>query len=238
MEQQSSQLQNFLYKEIGSGDNNTPQEIDPRFKPLPYKIARPNNNTDTPTPPATPEAEQVTPKILTQEDVENSHKSGYEAGYAKGYDTAKSEEIEIAKQVKHSLDDISIKLAAISEAIKTRNNDNIHDLVKLSLRIAYKVAGSAIKKEPYAEIEDAIRRSLPLLFDEPSINISVNNQLAETIESNIRELAKSEGLKNNIEISPDPILSPGSCDISWNGGGIKSDKDDLWKKIDALCENL
>ena len=110
--------------------------------------------------------------------------------------------------------------------------------MELSLKVARKVAGTALKSEPYEEIENVIRQSLPLLFDEPKISIAVNTDLVENIEKRITALAKSEGFKNTIEISGSTSLTHGSCDIQWNGGGIKGHKDIIWNQIEQLCEGL
>ena len=235
MEQTTAEITRLLYKEIGKGENNSPQDPDPRFQPMPYKVVQ----TDNPAAEAQKIEEAPPPApTFSEADVAVSRQSGYEEGYDKGYKTAKSDEAEMAKKVQASLDDITIKLAAISEAVKTRNNEHINEFVQLTLRVAHKVAGSALRRDPYTEIENVFRGSLPLLFDEPKISIAVAPDLVQDIESRITSLAKSEGLQNNIEISGNPGLSPGSCDIQWHCGGIKSDKDALWSRIENLCDNI
>ncbi len=175
---------------------------------------------------------------FSEKELSESRQKGYEEGYAKGYSGAKSDEAETEKKIQASLDDITIKLAAISEVIKTKNDAHIKEIVELSLKIARKVAGTALKNEPYEAIENVVRSSLPLLFDEPKISISVSPDLVQNIEKRITALAKSEGFKNTIEISGNPALPPGSCDIKWNGGGISGHKDAIWEQIEKICEAL
>lgn len=235
MEQEILQhVKKMDFKPIGKENEDVDVPQDTKFRPLPYKILSVGNKVQE------PEEEKKEPPhpVFTEKDLLDSRQGGYEEGYAKGYGTAKSQEAEVAKRINASLDDITVKLAAISEAIKTRNNENIKELAELSLRIAQKVAGTALKNDPYQEIENVVRGCLPLLFDEPEITIFVAPDLVENVKSHITSLAKSEGLKNNIEISGNDTLSFGSCDIKWKCGGIRSDKNELWGRIESMCENL
>jgi len=249
MDQTENGIKKFPFKVLGSTNAGGGPVVSAGFNPLPYKAqpsvasnqASPAGDVKTAAPVAEKakvfEAPVEQPKlpIFSEKDLLDSRQKGYEDGYAKGYAGAKSDEAETEKKIQASLEDITLKLAAISEAVKTRNDAHIKELVDLSLKLARKVAGTALKKDPYEEIENVVRNSLPLLFDEPLISVSVNVDLLEKTKGRIMELAKNEGFKNNIEISGNQALTPGSCDIQWNGGGIKAHKDVIWEEIEELC---
>ena len=175
---------------------------------------------------------------FSEKDILEAKKNAFEEGFAKGYNSAKSAEAEVEKQIQVSLSDITIKLAAIGEAVKTRNNEHIKELAQLTLKIARKVAGKALKIDPYIEIETVVRETLPILFDEPKIIIIVNSDLVKNIEERIASLAKSEGFKNKIEVTGNPALHFGNCEIEWSGGGIKNHKDAMWGQIENLVGSL
>lgn len=231
MENQQVAIQKLQFKPLGT---IAKPELPKAFAQSPYKTLQQNNEAAKPA----PVAEAPKEPTFSQKELLESRQKGYEEGYAKGYAGAKSEEAETAKKIKANLDDITIKLAAISEAVKSRNEVHLQNLAILALKIARKVAGNALKKDPYIEIENIFLNNIQMLFDEPNISISVNPELVESISERITTLAKIEGFKNNIEISGNPGIPSGSCDIKWNGGGIKSNKDEVWAQIEQLCECL
>ncbi len=225
-------IQKLQFKSLGSAEKSgTPAE----FGGLSFKSIFPDG---APVPAPAPVVEQPKAPVFVEKDILESRQKGYEDGYAKGYAGAKSDEAETAKKIQVSLDDITIKLAAMGEALKTRNEMNIQNMVVLALKIARKVAGTALKNDPYTEIENIFLANIHLLFEEPTISISVNPELVENITQRISTLAKIEGFKNNIEVSGNPALGEGSCDVKWNGGGIRSNKDEVWNQIEELCESL
>jgi|GEM_PF-6627236 len=233
----TKQIHRFPFRSLDSGKSGgSSAEPNAGFRSFPYKPsgnhAAGNNSVET--------IEKEMPKapIFSEKELYEVKQQSYEEGYAKGYSGAKSLEAEIEKQIQVSLADITIKLAAIGEAVKTRNNQHIKELTSLVIRVARKVAGTALKNEPYSEIEKIISESLPLLFDEPTVTISVNNTLVDNVDSRIRAIIKNEGFKNHIEINGNQELSPGSCEIQWKGGGLRSNKDELWVQIEKLCENV
>lgn len=226
-------VQKMQFKSLGSPSTGEAPKV---FGGLPFKSLSANNAHETVK--ATPVPEKPKEHVFSEKDILESRQKGYEEGYAKGYIGAKSDELEIAKKIETSLDDITLKLSAIGEAIKTRNEMNVQNMVVLALKIARKVAGTAIKNDPYIEIENVFMANINLLFEEPKVAIAVNPELVENITGRITALAKIEGLKNNIEISGNPSIPSGSCDVKWNGGGIRSNKDEVWQQIEELCESL
>lgn len=233
MEQQT--IQKFPFKILGGATDRTAASAD-SFRSIIYKAA-PGINQPTNIVDAKPSEPPKEP-VYSEKQLLETRQKAYEEGYAKGYNGAKSDEAEVEKIIQVTLGEITLKLAAIGEAVKTRNNEHIKELAELIIRVARKVAGTALRKEPYAEIEHVIKASLPLLFDEPSVSITVSNDLVANIAGRITSLARSEGFLNNIEISGSNSLSLGSCNIEWNGGGIRSNKDGIWEQIESVMRGV
>ncbi len=236
MEQQTLPAKKLPFRMLDSNSNNMATTSNIDFRPLTYKSNAPV--AQTPSPVAVIEKEQPKETVFFEKELSETRQKAYEEGYARGFNGAKSAEAEVEKIIQAILNDLTFKLAAINEAVKTRNNEHIKELMHLVITMARKVAGTALQNEPYAEIENILRLALPLLFDEPKINILVSPGLVDNINSKISSIAKAEGFKNNIEISGNPALTYGSCDIQWNGGGIRSNKDAIWSQIEKLCESL
>lgn len=181
------------------------------------------------------DAEKQKEMLISEKDIIEARQKSFEEGYAKGYSSAKIDQAEIDKKIQENLNDISIKLVALGEVVKTRNNAHIKELAELVVRIARKVAGDALKTTPYDNIENTIRSCLPMLFDEPKITIFVQPEIVEEIKARVAPIAQNIGFKNNIEICGNPSISAGNCNVEWNGGGIRSNKDAIWSKIEELC---
>ena len=232
MDQTETIIKRFSFPKFENGTSGSSAET-PGFSPFPYKSTPVSGERIRVV-----EEEKPKEQMFSEKDILENRQKGYEEGYAKGYSNAKSAEAEMEKNIQASLDEIKLKLAAIGEVVKTRNDAHIKEIIELVLKVARKVAGTALKCEPFEEIENVIKMSLPLLFDEPRITIIVNTSLVENIEKRIIALAKNEGFKNTIEISGSQELSMGSCDIEWNGGGIRGHKDIIWNKIEGLVGSL
>lgn len=227
-------IQRFPFKTIGSAEAASANTA-AGFQYLPYKTKPAANEAAGNT---VEQAEKLKELVISEKDIAESKQKSFEEGYAKGYSGAKTEQAELDKKIQENLDDITIKLIALGEVIKTRNNAHIKELAEVVLRVAKKVAGDALKNAPYDEIENTIRSCLPLLFDEPKISIFVNPDLVDNIKERITPLVQNAGFRNNIEISGSAELSAGSCNIEWNGGGLRNDKDVIWSRIEELCGGL
>jgi flagellar biosynthesis/type III secretory pathway protein FliH len=235
----TQQIQRFPFKVLGEAKGDGAAIVGAAgFRPFPYKSGGAEMAVSANSVVETIEPARAVEPSFSAQDLYDAKQKSYEEGYAKGYSGAKSAEAEIDKQIQVSLGEIAIKLAAISEALKTRNDRTIKELADLVLHLARKVAGAALQNEPYAEIEKIITASLPLLFDEPNINISVNPELVGKIDGRIKSIVKSEGFKNNIEVAGNSAISVGSCEVQWNGGGLRSNKEEMWAHIEKICKDL
>lgn len=177
--------------------------------------------------------ESVKP-IISESDLINSQKKGYEDGYAKGYAAAKSASEELEKQVHQTIKEIDVCLKEVLQARKFDDLKKSEDVIELALKVARKMSGKCLSENACQIVENVIIRSFEILFDEPKIVISVNSKILDEINKRVESLVKSEGFSSEVEVVANDKISVGACQIQWQGGGLVTDHEAVWKDIEAM----
>lgn len=208
----------------------------------PYKQSEPDQIVDLPSahiesPPPQP-APPVVQNSYNEKDLTDSKTKGFEEGYAKGYKDAKSASDELNAKINESLNVVVGKLGEVLQAKKFEDEQNNADVAQMVIRVAKKVSDAAFVNNSAEAIEKVVSKSFEMLFSEPKIIISVNSAVADGISERIAALAKDSGFKGEFEIKPTNNIGAGGCEIEWQGGGLKCDKDSAWQEIDKIAGGL
>lgn len=179
-------------------------------------------------------SEEPAKPLLSEIDLLNSQKKGYEEGYAKGYAAAKLASEELEKQTQQTIQEIDLRLKEILEARKFEDLKKSEDVIELALKIARKMSGNSLSENACQVVENVIIRSFEILFDEPQIVISVNSKILDGIKQRVQNLVKSEGFNSKVEILANDKIAVGSCQIQWQGGGLVTNHEAVWKDIEAM----
>jgi flagellar assembly protein FliH len=196
------------------------------------------NHKNKPKQPIKNVPEQVAkdePKI-TEYDLVESNKNGYEKGYSKGYSDAKNKSEEINNQINETIKNVDAKLSEILQVRKFEDLKKSEDVINLALRVARKVSDNSIKENACQMVENVIVKSFEILFDEPRILICVNSKIIEDIKKRINNLVKSEGFSSEVEVVASDNIAVGDCKIQWQGGGLITDHEAVWKDIEAMLQ--
>ncbi len=227
-----------LFNQKQAREINSPVKPIGDFKPMPLKGLFSGNVVEHNKPSMAQQLQsqlQVSAvPVISEKDLLEARGKGFEEGYAKGYSAAKSTEAETEKHIQASLNDAILKINNIFDAVQKQEVNHVRELSNLVAAIARKVAGQALQADPFLEIEQVINKSIPVFFDEPKIAIYVHSSLVQPLKGRMQTIIKNTGIKNNIEILANDSLSFGSCDIQWRSGGIKIDKENMWKRIEEL----
>lgn len=174
----------------------------------------------------------------TKEDIDASRAAGYEEGYARGYEAAKAKSEENEQSILKSLEIISANVNQVMKKEEAIHERKFKDIAQVVINLAKKVSGVAIQNNPVAEIEDALRKSFEVLFDKPKLLIVVNDSLIDEVKKRVYRLGKEVNFSGDIEITGDAKVAKGECSVSWQGGGMKLEKENMWKEIDEICKNI
>ncbi|MDA0781018.1 MAG: FliH/SctL family protein [Rickettsiales bacterium] len=175
------------------------------------------------------------PKI-TEAEVTASHKKGYEEGYSKGYKDAKTAADDINNQINETVKNIDLKLKDILEVRKFEDLKKSEDVIDLALKVARKVSDNSISDNACRLVENVIVKSFEILFDEPRLLICVNSKILADMKKKIDNLVKSEGFSANVEVVASDNIGVGDCKIQWQGGGLITDREAVWKDIEAMLQ--
>jgi flagellar biosynthesis/type III secretory pathway protein FliH len=176
--------------------------------------------------------------LHTEKDLADSKAKGFEEGYAKGYHDAKSASDELNKKLNESLYVVFGKLGQVFEAKKFEDERDIADVVQIVVRVAKKVSDAAFATNAAEAVEKVVKKSFEMLFDEPKMVVLVGADVAEGINEKVGNLAKTSGFKGEFEIKAGNNIGAGGCEIEWQGGGLKSDKEAIWQEIDKVAKDL
>lgn len=208
---------------------NTPAK--PAAKPAFSSASQPAHTT---TPAAAPAQEPQAPD--SQKALTESRTKGFEEGYAKGFKDARSEADERNTRIERTVNSLS---QALNNVLQERRFDDVRkaeEVAEIVLRIARKVAGSALTENPVPEIEKVVKKSFEILFNEPYLVVYVHSTVLEDVAKKIESITRTEGFRGTVEVKAKDSLSDGSCELQWEGGGLKSDKDAIWKEISQVCD--
>jgi hypothetical protein len=50
----------------------------------------------------------------------------------------------------------------------------------------------------------------------------------------VQNLVKSEGFNSQVEVVANDKIAIGACQIQWQGGGLVTDYEAVWKDIEAM----
>lgn len=226
-----TEIERFIPPEVTAQDDRKAGV--PGFQPgLVGSLVRP------PAPP--PVVEKPAPpvevvKTYTEQELAASRTSGFEEGYAKGYDAAKSQSEELDRQIMQSLEKTLGQLQQLAVNVEQHDQKTARELTQLAMVMARKVTGAVLEEIPLVNIEATIQKTMHLLFDEPKITIYINPELVGNVIQRVARLAKKEGFSGDIDIQGRETVAKGDCEVQWRGGGLKNNKADVWRDIEKIC---
>lgn len=160
------------------------------------------------------------------------------AAWQKGYDQAKQEITQnndsSAEQHDKLMIKISDQIAEIATNLTELNKPLTLELKKLTLAIAKKIIKKDLTENASEEIEQYINKYLIMLNDEQELTIMVNPSLHQAISAKMDELKDKSGFKGHIDVKSDVRLNEYDCEVSWQNGMIKDDRQRIIDEIEKL----
>lgn len=237
----SDNIQKFNYENLKKEDKRTPLANQDSFQPGLQGAVKFNGEKEV----ANGQAGEVSvdKKDLdkfkfTEEDLASSRSQGYEDGYSKGYSAAKTDADEVNKNILENLKIIDEKITQMVQLNYVADVKKDKDVALVVAKIAKKISHNALKNNSTVEIEEVIRRSFELFFDEPRLTIYINNEILGEINKKVDELASAVNFSGEVEIYGREDMPLGSCSIEWKGGGLKVDKQYIIDEIEKMCANI
>lgn len=183
------------------------------------------------------------PKLITEEEVKAARTDGKNQGYKEGYAAAEAkvskETVKREEDVKAVLDLIANRITLAAEE-HTKYIENKREMMnKLVLGIAHKVAGDAMKSDPYATVETVMRECLGLIIGEPKIVVTVSEALTAGLKQRIDSIRpKLSGFTGDLVVESSADIKDNDCRVEWKNGYGEHDAAKIWNDIETIIAKI
>ncbi|MBT5109289.1 MAG: hypothetical protein HOM25_11455, partial [Rhodospirillaceae bacterium] len=190
------------------------------------------NQTDDP-----PEVEEEPPApTFSEEELQAAKQDGYNTGHADGIHEAIAG---LEHRIAESLDVATTAFSRLTAAQAEANKQIALDGLRLAATVVEKMMPELVRRHGVEEIESAVAEVLENIIDEPSVTVTVHEDLMEPMAERLRLVGKNSGLEDRLIVIGDPTLGLSDCRISWGEGGAERNADAIWSRVDeTLDRNL
>lgn len=225
--QTQPRVQRFSFSSFGDGEKKRDE---------PTQLAQPPVAEETNRffePPVIPQ------NVITEEELQNAKKDGYEQGYKEGFTACEAkvekEKAKLEEDIKSVLETIANRLTIAAEEHSSYISCQFEITKTLALAVARKVAGDAIKYEPYESVEAVLRECLALIVGESRVIISVSSSIAPGLKQRIDSLRPLlPGFDGELIVEESDSLNENDCRVEWKGGYAGRDTARLWNDIENI----
>lgn len=163
-----------------------------------------------------------------------SEEEGYQRGVVDGINQGRKELFELNQQINDALNVIAPKMEELFKLYVDKVNNSTKETSTLALQIAKKIAGDALGESPMAVIEPSVTKCLSFLFNEPEVNIIINETLIEECNQRMEEIVSQSQFSGKVHILGSPNIGLGDCKIEWNNGGAEISANSRIKQIEEV----
>ncbi len=178
-------------------------------------------------------------KALIDEAKKSARHEGREQGYKEGYAAAEKKINQEAAAheaaIKDLLEVISNRITLAAEAHTAYLMQQKDLMGKLVIAISRKIAGEALKREPYESIEVVLRECLGLIIGEPKVTFIVSPEFANGLRQRIEYLRPLlPGFKGELVVEENEAITGNDYRVEWRGGYAERDFTKLWNDVEAV----
>lgn len=189
----------------------------------------------------TAEAPPPPPPTFSEAQLEQAKQEAFQQGMVAGRNEAEAARDKAAEEqataVKSLLQMISNRISIASEE-HTRFLKNQHELLlNLSMAVARKVAGDALKREPQTSVQALLKECMGLFAGNERITVFVPTQRYEglklAVDTIIPQLKDFQG---QLEIQGEDALAENDCRVEWKSGMAEYNAELLWSEIENIVK--
>jgi flagellar biosynthesis/type III secretory pathway protein FliH len=176
---------------------------------------------------------------ITEKDLQAARAEAQTQGYREGYAAAQgkfNKEAATREDAVRTLLEIvanRITIAAETHAQAMKERENL--MARLVMASARKVAGEALRREPYAAVESLLRECMALIAGAGRLTIVASGALAPGLRQRIDTLKPMlQGFAGELIVEEDAALLEQDCRVEWGNGYGERTTEDLWKAIESI----
>ena len=172
---------------------------------------------------------------ITEKDMQTARAEAQAQGYREGYAAAQGkfnkEAASREEAVKSLLEVVAnrITIAADGHAQAMKERESL--MAKLVVAAARKVAGDALRRDPYVAVESLLRDCMSLVAGTQKVTIVVSGTLAPGVRQRIDMLTPMlHGFTGELAVEEDAALLDQDCRVEWGNGYGERNTEALWKR--------
>jgi len=108
--------------------------------------------------------------------------------------------------------------------------------IELATITANLLAEELIARMPSINLEVLFTDALEHMGDAPHIALTVNDALAESVQTSVKSIAAERGFTGKIVVLGDPETKKGDCALQWADGGVSLDFEKTRSRISRLVQ--
>ncbi len=168
---------------------------------------------------------------------QEAHQQGRQAGHAEAEAAHNKAAEEQASATKALLQVISNRISIASEE-HTRFLKAQHGLMlNLSMAVARKVAGDALKREPQASVQVLLKECMTLFAGNERVTVFVPAVRYEGLKLAIDTiLPQLKDFQGQLEVQGDDTLDENDCRVEWKSGMAEHNAELLWTEIEQIVK--
>ena len=171
---------------------------------------------------------------FSQEQVDEAHKHGHDAGFQAGLEKAKAE---TETSIQETLEKIHILLNTLFKNQAIDSTNTFDDAVKIALAITRKCFPHQNIIHGFKEIDFIVREVLKEILDEPRVFIHINPEIKAVMANQVKTITREIGFPGQVLILEDEKIMLGDCKVNWSTGGAVRNIEDTFDKIDQIIES-
>lgn len=206
----------------------------PKAKPFLPHGARIKEEATPPPPPPPPTYSEDELKAAERD----SYQKGFLEGINEGKNQAQNEQADIDKGLTLLVESFSAHYRPMFALYREMLKHQAGLLPQMALQIAKKVAGDALSKNAYAQVEEICLRAMNAVSHEPQLIVTVHESFKATLEAKIRNQGGNIQNIDEIIVVGDASIAPENCRIEWKNGAMVRDTQALWQQVEQLVGSM
>lgn len=176
--------------------------------------------------------EEEAAPTFTEEELKEAQEIAHKDGIQEGLRQALTS---IEQQVMSTLDVIGLTLDRLDVQQKAANDLIARETIDLAVASVEKLLPQFVLKVGTQEVESFIHDILSRILEEPTIVITVSEELASEVERNMIDLANKIGFSGDITVVGDTSLGAADCRIRWTEGEAERLLESTRREINAVA---
>jgi len=172
-------------------------------------------------------------ETFSQEDLELKATEADRAGYERGYEAARQEQIEENNRL---LNDISQKLTVLLAQCEDTGKQYEQEAAKVLKQALQTLVPPLLEENAIAMVTKFLQDNFNNFKQNEKLSFYIHPDIISYIQDSIIKLANSNDFEGKIAIHKDSSLDKSSCRVEWDNGGVEYTPSGQLEQVEQMLE--